>query len=401
MTREAHPTLTPETAERLMAADVFTVVGTRPQFVKASEVSRRLAEAGLTEFMLHTGQHYDHAMSEAFFETLDLRRPDLNLDIGSGTHGRQTALMLTGIEALLMKTSPHRPPRVLVYGDCNSTLAGALAAAKLGLPLDHVEAGLRSFRRHMPEEINRVLTDRLSDLLFCPTRLALDNLAAEGLTEGVHMVGDVMCDALERQLAQALLHSPTGRHLSGQKTDNDALRAELGLDGDTPLPLPGAYRVATIHRASNTDDPDTLQRLLDCIADPDAPTFLPLHPRTRARIDASSLRLPTAGLVVLPPTGYRATLSLVRFARQLLTDSGGLQKEALMLGTPCITLREETEWVETLESGWNTLTGSDTALIEAAMQAPRPEGSPPRLYGGGSAAVDIANTIKNALGDRA
>ncbi len=377
--------------------DVITVVGTRPQLVKASEISLALEAIGVRELLVHTGQHYDHNMSAGFSEALGLRPPDLNLHIGGGPHGWQTGQMLDRLEAIMLAALPARP-RVLVYGDCNSTLAAALAAAKLGLPVDHVEAGLRSFQRDMPEEINRVLTDRLSALLFCPTQAAVEHLAREGLTEGVHLTGDVMCDAVERQIQLALFIDPLGRHLSGKGTDPDAVRADLGVSGEVALPQAGAYRVATIHRASNTDDPATLQRLLDCIAgDPERPTWLLLHPRTRARIEAFGLTLPAQGLILAPPAGYRVTLALVRFAHQLLTDSGGLQKEALMLGTPCVTLRAETEWVETVQAGWNTLVGADPDLIKAAMDASPPQGPPPRLYGDGRAAHRIAALIKGAV----
>ncbi len=389
-------TLSPQTLLALKEAQVVTVVGTRPQFVKASEISRAFEAAGVREFLVHTGQHYDDDMSRVFFEQLQLRSPDLNLDIGSGPHGQQTGRMLEAIEALLVAAAPARP-RVLVYGDCNSTLAAALAAAKLALPLDHIEAGLRSFKKHMPEEINRVLTDRLSDLLFCPTPTAVEHLRGEGLTQGVHMVGDVMCDAVERQLALSMATNPTALHLQGKAVDEALVRADLKLPQDAPLPRAGRFRVATIHRASNTDDPDTLGRLLECLADAQYPTYLLLHPRTRARMEAHGLKADGQNLITTPPASYHTTLAMVHHAHQLLTDSGGLQKEAMMLSTPCITLRHETEWVETVASGWNTLTGSNPAKIKHAMNAAAPEGPPPRLYGDGQAAVEIVRWIKGAM----
>lgn len=344
-------------------AQVVSVVGARPQFVKAAEVSRALRLAGVSEYLVHTGQHYDREMSAIFFEALDLREPDSNLGVGSGTHGAQTAAMLTGVEALLLAAvAAGQRPVVLVYGDTNSTLAAALAASKLGLPIAHVEAGLRSFRRDMPEEINRILTDRLSAALYCPTRLAVDNLEEEGIREGVHLTGDVMCDAVARQFAAS-------QHL------------------DLP---DGPYRLATIHRASNTDDAATLQRLVDAVADPECPTVLPLHPRTRARMAQFGTRVPPRGIRLTQPVGYREMLRLVGGARQVLTDSGGLQKEALLLGTPCVTLREETEWVETVTLGWNVLVGADPDRIRHAMTHHRPAGDPPRPYGDGHAAERIA-----------
>ncbi len=356
---------------KISTAQVVTIVGARPQFVKAAELSVALAQAGIAEFMVHTGQHYDRNMSAIFFEALDLQEPDVNLEIGSGHHGAQTGAMLTAIEALLLRAKESGArPLVLLYGDTNSTLAGALAAAKIGLPIAHVEAGLRSFRRDMPEEINRVLTDRLSTALYCPTRLAVDNLAEEGITHGVFMTGDVMCDAVIRQ------HAAAG----------------------TTLPRPeGPYRLATLHRASNTDDPVVLQRILDSIADPNCPAHLPLHPRTRARIQQFGTRVPDRGLVLRDPVGYREMLALVASATQVLTDSGGLQKEALMLGTPCITLREETEWVETVSLGWNVLVGSDPACITHAMQHHCPGGDPPRPYGDGNAAARIVSHLRTII----
>lgn len=346
-------------------AQIVSVVGARPQFVKAAEVSRALVDAGIAEFLVHTGQHYDHEMSAVFFEALELGEPDLNLGVGSGSHGAQTGSMLAGIEAILQDCiAAGNRPVVLVYGDTNSTLAGALAAIKLHLPIAHVEAGLRSFRMEMPEEVNRILTDRISTALYCPTQLAVDNLAAEGVRDGVFMTGDVMCDAVRRQFAAA-----------------------------GPGPERAPYRLATVHRASNTDDADTLQALLEAIADPDCPTILPLHPRTRARMKQFDTRVPARGLEIVAPVGYREMLQLVAGARQVLTDSGGLQKEALMLGTPCITLRNETEWVETVELGWNTLVGADPNKIQTAMAAHFPTGDPPEPYGDGRAAVRIAEHL--------
>jgi UDP-GlcNAc3NAcA epimerase len=347
---------------------ILTVVGARPQFIKHWPVSAALRRTGCAEFLLHTGQHYDADMSERFFTELDLRPPDANLGIGSGSHGEQTGRMLAGIETHLVA---QKPDWILVYGDTNSTLAGALAAAKLGLPVAHVEAGLRSFNRRMPEEINRVLTDHLSSRLFCPSPHSIENLVREGISAGVSLVGDVMFDALRHFRAVANARS-------------DAL-AKLRLS-------PEHYYLATIHRAENTDDPARLLQLLETLATLDRPVVLPLHPRTRAVLGRNGCTLPTGGLRVLEPLGYLDMLALTQAAAAILTDSGGLQKEAYWLGVRCITLRAETEWVETLTGRWNQLAGTDPGCIRAALTRAPQEARQP-FYGSGDAAERIANEL--------
>ena len=344
---------------------ILTVVGARPQFIKAAAVSGPLRRRA-TEILLHTGQHYDASMSDRFFEELPLPKPDHHLGVGSGSHAQQTAAMLNGIEGAIEQ---ERPDKVLVYGDTNSTLAGALAAAKLGVPIVHVEAGLRSFNRTMPEEINRVVADRLADCLCCPGDRAAGNLASEGITRGVHVTGDVMRDLIER--ARPAL------------TD-----AALGRSGVTP----GHYLLLTLHRAENTDDPTRLCRILSTIAGASEPVIFPVHPRTRHAL--AGLGLPETGAIrMVEPLGYADMLSLQRRARLVVTDSGGLQKEAYWLGVPCVTLRDETEWVETVDAGWNQLVGSDPVRIRQALNEWTPSASRPDLYGDGSSAERIADLI--------
>jgi UDP-N-acetylglucosamine 2-epimerase len=353
---------------------LVTILGARPQFIKAAPVSKALKHAGQQEFLLHTGQHYDYNMSQVFFDELQLPQPDVNLGIGSGPHGEQTARMLTGIEQILIR---EKPDWVLVYGDTNSTLAGALAAVKLHLPLAHVEAGLRSFNRLMPEEHNRVLTDHCSDLLLCPTQTALDNLAREGLPgsqPGTHVaqVGDTMYDAVLHFAQFGIQHSRVLRDLG-------IIRAE--------------YLLATVHRQENTDNVLRLQGILEGLRRSQFPVVFPVHPRTRARLIEMGLieKLAGTNLRLIEPLGYLDMLVLEQNARQILTDSGGMQKEAFFFSVPCITMRDETEWIETVQSGWNILVGADAAKIEAALNAPAPEGiTPPQIFGDGHAAEKIA-----------
>lgn len=321
---------------------ILTIVGARPQFVKAAVVSRALREAGVQERMIHTGQHYDHEMSRVFFDELGIPEPEVDLGVGSGTHAQQTGQMMIGLEEVVLRG--RRPDWVLVYGDTNSTLAGALVAAKLHLPVAHVEAGLRSFNRRMPEEINRVVTDQLSTLCFCPTPTAVENLQKEGLTRGVHLTGDVMLDATRAHADRAAARVP----LSSVTTHE-----------------PGSYFLATVHRAENTDAPERLFEIFRGFAALDGPVLLPLHPRTRARL--ASVDVPP-NVELLPPVSYLTMLTLTRHARFVLTDSGGLQKEAVWLGVPCITLRDETEWIETQEGGWNQVVGANARCIADAVQ---------------------------------
>ena len=311
---------------------LLVVIGARPQFIKAAPVSRALAERDdVSETIVHTGQHFDPKMSQAFFRELDLPEPTYNLGIHSGGHGTMTGRMLESLEPIL---DTERPDAVLVYGDTNSTLAGALVASKLNIPVVHVEAGLRSFNRRMPEEINRVLTDHLSMLLYCPTSAAVDNLAREGITSGVEKVGDVMYDAALHAKARAREESRIVEH--------------LGL-------MDGAFALATVHRAENTDDPVILSQILDYLRSHvgSEPIVLPLHPRTRRAIERAGLSL--EGLTTVPPCSYLDMHRLLQGATTVYTDSGGVQKEAYFHRTPCVTLRDETEWVETVENGWNRL----------------------------------------------
>lgn len=322
---------------------VLTIVGARPQFVKAAAVSRAIARhnaAGgrrIDERLLHTGQHYDPNMSDVFFAELGIPAPAHHLNVGSGSHARQTGDMLIGIERVIQS---DRPDIVLVYGDTNSTLAGAMAAAKLRVPVAHVEAGLRSFNRAMPEEINRILTDSISDLLLCPSRTAVDQLRREGVRRGVHHVGDVMFDSL--------------LHHAKQSESQATITHRLGLKS-------GSFALATLHRAENTDRPDRLRDILGTLAGLPLPVVLPMHPRTRAVLGGEWS--PVGGLVVIEPVGYLDVLALIRGARVVLTDSGGMQKEAYWLERPCITLREETEWVELVQAGANRLAGTTPERI--------------------------------------
>ena len=340
---------------------VLTVVGARPQFIKAAAVSRVLRQQH-EEILVHTGQHYDYEMSGIFFEGLEIPKPEANLEVGSGLHGMQTGAMLTGIEKLLVN---EKPDRVLVYGDTNSTLAGALAASKLHIPVIHVEAGLRSFNRLMPEEINRVVADHLSDLLLCPSQVSVKNLSDEGITRGVHLVGDVMLDVLNWARERA------------QDRAKDTL-AKFGLSA-------GGYLLATVHRSENTDDPEKLRSIIDAFNAVSEPILFPIHPRSRKMLKQGGFVL-KPNVRVIDPLGYFDMVVISSYARAILTDSGGLQKEAYWLGVPCITLREQTEWIETAESGWNRLVGADRDKILTAIQSFRPPVARPSLYGDGKTA---------------
>jgi UDP-N-acetylglucosamine 2-epimerase len=345
---------------------ILSVVGNRPQFVKSAPLSLALRNRA-EEVVLHTGQHYDRELSEVFFEELELGLPKYRLEAGSGTHGEQTGRMLPGIEAALLE---EQPDVAVVFGDTNSTLAGALAAAKLGIPVAHVEAGLRSFDREMPEELNRVLVDALSQLLLAPSEVAVENLRAEGITKGVHVVGDVMMDA-------SLRLAPIARERS------TALR-DAGVE-------PGRYLVLTLHRAANTT-PGPLRDVTEALAALEEPIVFPVHPRTEAALAHAGLALPS-NVRALPPVGYLDLAALASQARVVLTDSGGLQKEAYWYEVPCVTLRTTTEWVETLETGWNRLVGTDPAQIVAAVRDAGRGPTHPELYGDGHAAERIADLL--------
>lgn len=348
---------------------ILTIIGARPQFIKASVVSRAIAQhSELTEIMLHTGQHFDVNMSDIFFNQLGIPKPDIQLDIHGGSHGEMTGKMLAEIESALLA---HKPDRVLVYGDTNSTLAGALAAAKLHIPVAHVEAGLRSFNMQMPEEINRILTDQISDLLFCPTDTAMRNLHNEGFANKpvqVWQVGDVMQDA-------ALLFAKNAVAPQGE--------------------LPATFILATLHRAENTDDPQRLAQIvnaLNTLHASVAPVVLPLHPRTRKLVAAQGLLL---NVHLIDPVGYFEMVWLLDNCQLVLTDSGGVQKEAFFFGKACVTMRDQTEWVELVDVGANILVGADTENIIAA--ATRDVGHNVQdvhnLYGGGKAAQQIVKFL--------
>ncbi|MCC7188737.1 MAG: UDP-N-acetylglucosamine 2-epimerase (non-hydrolyzing) [Anaerolineales bacterium] len=350
---------------------IASIVGARPQFIKASAVSRALA-GKFDEIMIHTGQHYDAEMSDQVFAELEMRAPDFNLGIGGGSHGSQTGLMLIELEKVMAEI---KPDCILVYGDTNSTLAGALVAAKAGIKLAHVEAGLRSFNRTMPEEVNRILTDRVSDILFCPTDAAIQNLQNEGITRGVHRVGDVMYDTLLHNQALA--------------RNRMSILPQLGAEKKK-------YALATVHRAGNTDDPARLKSILDALSSLPSRVIFPVHPRTRNLINGWKFST-SPNVTLTAPLGPLEIVELLEFADCLLTDSGGMQKEAYLLGVRCITLREETEWVETVSAGWNKLAGVDGETIQKLFATWRPVGERPALYGDGHAAEQIAEILSSEL----
>ena len=344
---------------------ILTVVGARPQFIKASVVSKALRKEH-EEILVHTGQHYDDDMSKVFFDVMAIPQPDYNLEVGSGPHGWQKARMLEGIEKILIE---RKPDMVLVYGDTNSTLAGALAAVKLHVPVAHVEAGLRSFNMSMPEEVNRRLTDHISKLLFCPTGTAVKNLKNEGISEGVHLVGDVMYDS-------ALEYS---------KFETDILEKN-GLEK-------GKFLLLTVHRPVNTDNRNNLESILAAMKGHNV--IFPAHPRTVNLLAKHGIIVPD-NIKIIKPVNYIDSLALLKNARKVLTDSGGMQKEAYFFGTPCITLREETEWMETVEAGWNVLTGADPDKIREALDTFNPQSERPQLYGDGQASRKIVLVIESA-----
>jgi UDP-N-acetylglucosamine 2-epimerase len=352
---------------------VLTVVGARPQFIKAAPVSIHLRQRH-REVLVHTGQHYDYEMSGIFFSELSIPTPDVSLGIGSGSHAQQTARMLQELEAVMQA---EKPDLVLLYGDTNSTLAGALAAVKLQLPVAHVEAGLRSYNRAMPEEHNRVITDHCADLLMCPTQTAVHNLCKEGITRGVHYVGDTMYDATLAFMEMAEQHS--------------RILQKLGL-------VPREYLLATVHRPYNTDNAEHLGELLSAFLELGEKVIFPIHPRTRGRLDQldpSILQaLAQSSVVMITPVGYLDMLVLEKHARLVMTDSGGIQKEAFFCGVPCVTLRPETEWIETVQSGWNVLVGANRRrIVDVVQQHVWPTSPPPALFGDGCASQKIVNLI--------
>lgn len=370
---------------------ITTIIGARPQFIKAAPVSRAIAKHNhIKETIIHTGQHFDSDMSDIFFKELNIPMPDYNLSINSASHGAMTGRMLEKIEEILIK---EHPDYVLVYGDTNSTLAGALAAVKLHIPIAHVEAGLRSFNREMPEEHNRVITDHCADILFCPTETAVKNLKTEGIVSSVQeltslsshqrlrtvaLVGDTMYDAV-RQFSEIARRQST-------------ILDDLGVK-------PKEYLLATVHRPYNTDVPKNLQNILSAFIEIDEPIIFPVHPRTRQCL--SNLKTTSAGSVrdsnlkLIPPVGYLDMLMLEQNARVILTDSGGMQKEAYSFGVLCITLRPETEWVEIVDAGWNVVVGADRGKIVEAVRSFKADKPRPELYGDGRAAQKIIQCLMN------
>jgi UDP-GlcNAc3NAcA epimerase len=357
---------------------VVTVVGARPQFIKAAAVSRAVnarEATQLREVLVHTGQHYDEMMSDVFFEELGIAPPAYNLGISGGTHGAMTGRMLEAVEKVLLQESPDW---VLIYGDTNSTLAAALAAIKLHIPVAHVEAGLRSFNMRMPEEVNRIVADRLASLLFCPTATAVENLEREGITRGVHLVGDVMYDV--------------ALHFAALAVQRETVLGELGV-------TPKRYVLATCHRAENTDSPEKLRGIaagLGILARSRAVVF-PVHPRTKAKIVEYGCVSLLGAVTVIDPVSYLDMVALERNAEIIVTDSGGVQKEAFFYRVPCVTVRDETEWVETVTTGWNALAGSEPDdIVRAVEQHTAKERREAHPYGAGDAAERIVAVLMNA-----
>lgn len=359
---------------------IVTIVGARPQFIKAATISRELKkeyEGVAQETIIHTGQHFDENMSKVFFDDLDIPEPKYNLGISGGGHGEMTGKMLAAIEEVLVK---EKPSCLLIYGDTNSTLAGALAASKLHIPIAHVEAGLRSFNMRMPEEVNRILSDRVSSYLFCPTKTAVQNLKLEGITKGVENVGDVMYDA-------ALFYRE-------RASTESSILSDLGLTKQ-------GYVLATCHRAENTDDINRLKPILESFAHiaNDLPLVLPLHPRTKKLIEVYQLSSLLSDVIITAPLSFIDMVALEQDASFILTDSGGVQKEAYFYQVPCITMREETEWIETLELGWNQLVGADkTRIIRSVQYIKNGVGNQVKNqnpYGSGIAASKICKYLLN------
>lgn len=348
---------------------ILTVLGARPQFIKAAPVSRVLRET-YTELIIHTGQHYDSNMSDIFFEELNIPKPDYYLGVGSGNHGKQTGEMLARIEEIILE---EKPDYLMVYGDTNSTLAGALAAAKLHVPVIHIEAGLRSFNKKMPEEINRIITDHVSEYLFCPTDTAVENLRNENITRNVFNIGDVMYDAVlyNRELA----------------ADKSNILETHGLTKKE-------YHLITIHRAENTDDVQNMKNILEAFSQIEEVKVWPIHPRTKNKLSSYGIRLDDIpNLKVIDPVGYLDMLTLEANAKKIITDSGGVQKEAYFMEVPCVTVREQTEWVETLEEDANILVGTDVNKILSAVRK-NVNPSYKEVFGDGKAAYKIAELIE-------
>jgi len=351
---------------------IASVVGARPNFIKLAAMAAAVSEEKISHVIIHTGQHYDFEMSQVFFEGMALPKPDYNLEVGSGTQGAQLGEMTKRCEAALLKVKPHL---VLVYGDTNSTLAGGLAASKNNIPLGHIEAGLRSFDMRMQEEKNRVLVDHISDYLFCPTQTAMENLKREGLATKSYMTGDVMVDSMVK-------FSPPQKLI-------DSILSKLGLRKK-------GYVLTTIHRAENTDSIERLSRIITALNDlsKEIPIVFPMHPRTEGFLKKYGLLDKISNLVVTKPQGYLEFLALEKYAKRIVTDSGGVQKEAYILGVPCITLRESTEWVETVKDGWNVLVGADRKKMFDQTLGFKPPKTGSNLFGDGHAAERILAIIR-------
>lgn len=354
---------------------IVSVVGARPQFVKLAPIHHAAKAAGVEHVIVHTGQHYDPMLSDVFFEELGIGAPDVHLGVGSGSHGVQTGTMLAALDAVF---DEHRPDWVLVYGDTNSTVAAALSAVKMHIPVAHLEAGLRSFNRRMPEEHNRVMTDHAADLLLAPTQVAVDHLANEGLVARTVLVGDVMTDVL-LQVRDELAGRPS------------ALLDELGLE-------PGGYYVATIHRAENTDDPTRLAEVAAGLAALDKPVILLAHPRVVAKAASHGINLTQGSLIAHAPLAYADLIAAALSSAGVVTDSGGLQKEAFLLRVPCTTVRTETEWVETIELGWNVLADTAEAIARGVTRA-RPADTDSTPYGDGHAAGRVVAELLRVAGE--
>ena len=347
---------------------IITVLGARPQFIKHAPVSNCMS-GRVNDIIIHTGQHYDDAMSDIFFRELGIKQPKYNLNVGSKSHGSQTGAMLEGIENILLQ---EKPDRVLVYGDTNSTLAGSLAAAKLNIPVAHIEAGLRSYNREMPEEINRVITDQLADLLFVPNSNSVENLSREGITKGVHVVGDVMVDMLYEMQ----------RRLKGE--------------GSNVYKQTSSYYYVTLHRPYNTDNPDRLKELMRVLNDLSHPVYFSLHPRTKNLLSEAEVDLAKyKSITFIPPQGYADNLRYLMNCSKVITDSGGLQKEAYVLKKPCVTLRTETEWTETLAGRWNILCFDNLLELKKFLQeSPDEDNYHKDVYGDGTASEKIVKVIE-------
>ena len=353
----------------------MTIIGARPQFIKCSPVSKQLKNH-FKEILVHTGQHYDENMSRFFFDELKIKKPDYNLNVGSGSHAVQTANIMIRLEKVVKKNNPDL---IIVYGDTNSTLAGSLVGAKLNIPIVHIEAGLRSFNKNMPEELNRICTDHYSEILFCPGKIAVNNLKKEGITKNVFLVGDVMKDAVLQNI---------------KRIDSKTIRNKYNLNTNEE------YCFFTLHRQENTDDLKRLSKIIKMLQLTELKIIFPIHPRTKKIIKSSSIKLPK-NVFIIEPVGYLESLAFQKNSQIVITDSGGIQKEACFLGIPCITLRDETEWIETVQKGYNTIVGTDTEKFKMALEKysnKKKFFSSNNLYGDGKAAEKIVKILRrNAL----